>query len=150
MKIKLFFLLTLCSAITFLAFDQTENEDEEGVRNAVLNYVEGLYQVDSNRIKQSVHTDLYKIGYYYRKDLEKYTGPHQMTYQELVNLAASWNKDGDNANDDSPKKIEILDLLDKTATAKLSAEWGIDYFQLAKENDRWMIMNVLWQSPPKM
>ena len=150
MKIKLLFLWLAFSVIALMAFHQTEDEDEQGVRNAVLNYVEGIYQVDSNRINQSVHPSLYKIGYYYRKDLEKYSGPHQMTFQELVQLAASWNQDGSNANEDSPKKIEILDLLDKTATAKLTAEWGIDYFHLAKENDRWMIMNVLWQSPPRM
>ena len=150
MKTKFFVAAIALLVIALMAFRNIEDEDEKAVRMAVLDYVEGLYEVDSNRIKQSVHPDLYKIGYYYRKDQEKYTGPLQMTFQELVNLAASWNKDGNNANQNSPKKIEILDILDKTATAKLSAEWGVDYFHLAKENDRWMIMNVLWQSPPRM
>ena len=46
-------------------------------------------------------------------------------------------------------RITVYDVLDQTATAKLVAEWGIDYMHLAKFDGKWMIVNVLWQSPPK-
>jgi len=36
----------------------------------------------------------------------------------------------------------------KTATAKLTAFWGIDYFQLEKIEDKWMIRHIIWQSHP--
>ena len=49
----------------------------------------------------------------------------------------------------APKEIEILDVADQTAAAKLTAWWGIDYLQLAKYDGRWMIVHVLWQSPPR-
>jgi hypothetical protein len=39
-------------------------------------------------------------------------------------------------------------VADKTACGKLTAKWGQDYFQLAKENGRWMIHHVMWQSAP--
>ena len=42
----------------------------------------------------------------------------------------------------------VFDVLDKTASAKLTAEWGVDYFHLAKVGGKWQIMYVLWQSPP--
>ena len=48
-----------------------------------------------------------------------------------------------------PRKWEIFDVLDKTASAKLTAHWGIDYFHLVKEDGKWKIYQVLWQSPPK-
>ena len=35
-----------------------------------------------------------------------------------------------------------------TAVARLDAEWGVDYFQLAKIDGRWMIVNVIWQTYP--
>jgi hypothetical protein len=38
--------------------------------------------------------------------------------------------------------IAVFDILDKTATAKLEAESGDDYFHLVKLNGKWMIMNV--------
>jgi hypothetical protein len=44
--------------------------------------------------------------------------------------------------------VIILDILDKTASAKLVADWGIDYMHLAKLDGKWMIKNILWQSPP--
>jgi hypothetical protein len=93
-----------------------------------------------------VHPELRKRGYYLR---EGQYHEADMTFEQLSALAARWNKDGSNANDKSPKKIEIFDVLDKTASAKLTAEWGIDYFHLAKVDGKWMIMNVLWQSPPQ-
>ncbi|MGH7520920.1 MAG: hypothetical protein ACREMI_06550 [Gemmatimonadales bacterium] len=37
----------------------------------------------------------------------------------------------------------------QTATAKVVAWWEIDYPQLAKYDGKWMIVNVMWQSPPK-
>ncbi|MGH9838243.1 MAG: nuclear transport factor 2 family protein [Blastocatellia bacterium] len=37
-----------------------------------------------------------------------------------------------------------------SASAKLVAEWGMDYFHLAKYDGKWKIVNVMWQSlPPK-
>lgn len=46
------------------------------------------------------------------------------------------------------KEVIVFDILDKTASAKLVADWGIDYMQLAKVDGRWMIKNILWQSHP--
>lgn len=37
----------------------------------------------------------------------------------------------------------------QTASAKLTAWWGTDYLLLAKYDGRWMIRQVLWQSPPR-
>lgn len=112
---------------------------------AVMDYVEALYNVKPERVEQSVHQELRKRGYYYNKDTY-----HQadMNFAQLKDLAARWNKDGKRANAESPKEIVIFDVLDKTASAKLTAEWGVDYFHLVKLDGKWQIMNVLWQSPP--
>jgi hypothetical protein len=45
------------------------------------------------------------------------------------------------------KEVVVLDVLDKTASAKLVADWGVDYMHLAKVDGRWMIKNILWQGP---
>jgi len=73
-----------------------------------------------------------------------------MTYTQLLNLAASWNKFGNRTSETSPKEIEIYDVNTKTASAKLTAEWGVDYFHLSKVNDQWRIVNVIWQSMLKI
>lgn len=147
--------LPLAAALLVVAFgifkadryeDAAMKKEKDAVKTAVLDYVESLYNVQPERVKNSVHPELRKRGYYFREG--EY---HQadMTFEQLSALAARWNKDGSQTNDKSPKKIEIFDVLDQTASAKLTAEWGIDYFHLAKIDGKWMIMNVLWQSPPQ-
>lgn len=124
-------------------------EDFQLVKSAILNYVDGLYLVDSTKIDKSVDKKLRKIGYWYNPDKKQYVDNLEMTYQQLSNLAAKWNKSGKSVNENSPKEIEIFDVNSKTASAKLTAEWGIDLFHLAKVNNQWKIVNVIWQSQPK-
>jgi hypothetical protein len=121
--------------------------DKEAVRQAVLDYVEGVYEVAPERIERSVHTDLVKRGFYIKKGETAYTFA-PMTFAELVNLAKTYNKSGSRVPKDAPKEIVIFDVLDQTAAAKLTAVWGVDYFQLAKYDGKWKIVNILWQTPP--
>lgn len=128
----------------------TQNsEDYKSVKAAILNYVDGLYLVDSTKINKSVDVKLRKVGYWFHPDKKAYINNLEMTHTQLSNLAARWNKDGKSANENSPKEIEIFDVNSKTASAKLTAEWGIDLFHLAKVNDTWKIVNVIWQSQPE-
>ena len=127
-----------------------DQEDHKNVKAAIENYVEGLYQVDSTRIVKSVDTTLRKLGYWYNPKDKAYMDNLPMTYNQLVRLSARWNKDGSRVNENSPKKIEIYDIDSKTASAKLTAEWGIDYFHLGKVNGEWKIFNIIWQSMPEI
>lgn len=119
--------------------------DRVAVEEAVLDYVEGVYLVQPERIERSVHPDLRKLGYWRQDSAEEYeVAP--MTYQQLYDLAARWNANGQVDAATAPKEIEVFDVLDQTAIAKLTAAWGVDYFQLGKYDGKWMIVNVLWQS----
>lgn len=120
--------------------------EEAAVRAAVLDYVEGVYEVDPARIERSVHPELAKRGFGRREAAEPYR-EIPMTFEGLVELAAGYNKDG-HIPDDAPKEVIVYEVLDQTASIKLVAEWGIDYMHLAKYDGRWKIVNVLWQSHP--
>ncbi len=122
------------------------SSDYKGVHTAILDYVEGIYLMDTTRIHRSIHPDLRKRGYWFNSEKGAWSGHSDMNFQQLVALTATWNKDGKRANDQSPKIIAIYDINSKTASAKLTAAWGIDYFHLAKLDGKWYIMNVLWQS----
>ena len=135
-------LVCLCFSGTLLAQGK---EDHEGVKAAVLDYVEGIYQVQPERIERSVHPSLRKHGFYV-KDGKYVEVP--MTYEQLVKLAGTYNSKG-KIPKDAPKEVTVLDVMDKTASAKLIADWGMDYFHLAKYDGKWMITNVIWQSLPK-
>jgi Putative lumazine-binding len=122
-------------------------QDKEAVRQAALDYLEGIYNVQPERIARSVHPTLNKRGFY-KKDAASPYVESPMTYEALVKLASSWNKDG--KRDTSVREIAILDILDQTAVVKLTAAWGIDYMFLGKFDGKWKITQILWQShPPK-
>ena len=72
-----------------------------------------------------------------------------MNFEQLKQLASRWNANNRMKLDDkTPREIVVLDVLDKTAVAKLTAQWGIDYFQLENIDGKWMIRQVLWQAHP--
>ncbi|CAN5269967.1 hypothetical protein BH18ACI2_BH18ACI2_11910 [soil metagenome] len=124
-----------------------EDIEREAVKQAVLDYVEGVYEVNPTRIERSVHPDLVKRGFYVKRGESNYS-PSPMTFAELVNLAKTYNKNG-RVPKGAPKEVIVFDVLDQTASAKLVASWGVDYMHLAKYDGKWMIVNVLWQSPPQ-
>src|SRR5687768_17607698 len=121
--------------------------EREAVRQAILDYVEGIYEVAPERIERSVHPTLAKRGYQVPKDSVRYR-EGSMTYERLLEVARNFNRTRW-VPASAPKRIEIFEVLDQTASAKLTAVWGIDYFHLAKYDGRWKIVNVIWQSPPE-
>jgi hypothetical protein len=89
-----------------------------------------------------------KYAYYIPKAKTIYEG-ESMSFKEMIDYAAGVMKHGASPNVEKfPKKIEVFDVQDQTASAKLTAWWGTDYLLLSRFNDRWMITHVLWQSPP--
>lgn len=120
--------------------------DEDAVYAAVLDYVEGLYEVAPERIERSVHPELAKRGFVRRQDSDPYV-ERKLTQPQLVDIAKTYNKDG-NLSADAPKEITIYEVLDQTASVKLVGEWGLDYMQLAKYDGQWKIVNVMWQQFP--
>jgi hypothetical protein len=134
--------------LSILTIDVKAQSEELRVSAAILNYVEALYEAKPELIAESVHPDLHKYGYYKAKDATTYQGS-SMTFKQLQELAGKWNAKKW-LSEDAPKEIKIFEIQDQTATAKLTAYWGTDYFHLAKIDGKWMIMNVLWQSPPQV
>ena len=143
---KLLILFLLAFALSFSANAQT-NEDKEAVRQAALDYIESIYEVNPAKAERSVHPDLAKRGFFLKQGGTAYT-PLTMTFTQLVELAKSYNKNG-RVPKDAPKEVVIYEVLDQTASAKVIASWGIDYLHLAKYDGKWKIINVLWQSLPK-
>ena len=134
--------------IPTLASGQSASAEREGVRRAVLDYVEGFYEGDSTKLVRSVRPDVFKYGFWIPRDSARYQG-EQMAWPEFHAYANRVKATNRLAPATAPKDIVIFDVLDQTASAKLTAFWGIDYLLLAKYDGRWMITHVLWQTPPR-
>jgi hypothetical protein len=148
MKRSFFLALVTLSLLPFCSAQAQTDADREAVRQAALDYVEGIYNVDPSRIERSVHPKLAKLGFYRPPADDAFRPGSTMTFERLVEIAKNYNKEG-KLSKDAPKEVTILDVLDQTASVKLVAEWGVDYMHMAKFDGKWMIVNVLWQSPPK-
>src|SRR5262245_63062078 len=78
----------------FSAQAQTDAE-REAVRQAALDYVEGVYNVDPSRIERSVHPKLVKLGFSRPPDEDAYRPGSTTTFERLVEIAKNYNKEGD-------------------------------------------------------
>lgn len=145
---SLFFLFAFLISISTGMAQGTDAEIKQ-VKAACMDYINTFYQVDTTLAYRSVHKSVRKVGFHFKDEENEYSDQLEMPFDKLISLAKRWNKNGERTDANSPKEVEIFEVSDKIATAKVTAIWGIDYLSLMKENDKWMIVNVLWQSPPK-
>jgi hypothetical protein len=122
--------------------------ERAAVERAVLDYVEGFYEGDTVKLVRSIRPEVTKFGYSIPRDSTRYVG-EAMAWSEFLAYARGIKERNRQAPATAPKKVEIFDIQDQTASAKLTAWWGTDYLLLAKYDGRWMIRMVLWQSPRK-
>lgn len=131
---------------SYNSYAQNAN-DKNAVETAINNYIDAFYNADTAKAYESVAKDLAKKGYFTSKDGRSMEG--KMTFEQLVRLAHRW-KYNQVITAETPRKITVFDVLDRIASAKVEAKWGIDYFHLAKIGSKWIIMNVLWQDYPSV
>ncbi len=133
-------------SLSIAALGQTDN-DRAAVKQAAMDYIESVYNVNPALVERSVHPDLVKRGFFVRQGEANYSA-NAMTFTQLVELAKTYNTKG-RIPKDAPKEVVVFDVADQTASVKVTAVWGIDYMHLAKYDGKWKIINILWQSPPK-
>lgn len=122
--------------------------DRAEVKLAITDYVQAFYEAKPELIERSVSKDLKKMGYWKTPTDADYGDPLYLSFEEAKGLAERWNGQGQQG-EDLEFEIEIHEVLDKVASGKLVAKWGIDYFHLSKIEGKWMIQHVLWQSHPE-
>lgn len=138
--------LLLCCLIIFSARAQ---DAKQKVERACLDYLEGFYEGDTSKLINCLNPSLYKFGYWQDKKTGKYAPDGNMTWRQAVDYAKRVYEKKNFAKANAPKKVEILDVMNTIAAAKVTAWWGVDYILLAKQNDKWMIDQVLWEGPLK-
>jgi len=118
--------------------------DHAAVRDTITDYVMGFYERAPDRVQSSIHPDLAK-----RWVCDNFWGqPHEwlepITYEEMRPLAMHFNAGGGFDPNTARKDIEIYEVSDSVASAKLTGAIWFDYFHLAKVKGEWSVVNVLW------
>jgi hypothetical protein len=135
--------LALAAPVAALA---EENADHAAIKQAALDYAEGWYEGNAERMERALHPELAKrIA---RTTPEGRSRLDQMSALTLVQFTR--NGGGKNTPKDKQQKdVTILDTFGNAASVKLEMNSWVDYLHVAKFNGRWVIVNVLWELKPQ-
>lgn len=142
---KILFAVLLVLIIFAGAYAQTEKEK---INLALSDYIEGFYEGDTAKIIRSISPAVVKYGYFKEGFSSRYTG-EPMSYREMIDYAkqVAITRKTKPLSKDIMRRTEIFDVMDQTASGKITAWWGTDYILLEKHAGKWMIRMVLWQGP---
>lgn len=146
------FRLIIVTAVLFSLnsnlFGQTQNDSIQ-IKEAVLNYLEGLEYNDASRVEKAMHPDLAKREI--NKDNSGNDNLRNMTASSLVGFAKTFDYTQLYKTGVDPKislKVDVLiyDLSTDIATVKaIQNKFAFfDYIHLGKINGEWKIINILW------
>jgi hypothetical protein len=138
-KFVLFIVVLLLSPLILLAQNR---EDSLAIKSASMDYVEGWYEADYERMESSLHPDLVK----------RVVREHPRSKRPILNhisktTLVEYTRGG--GGKDTPRdklfyEVAVLDIYNGIATVKGVSANYVDYLHLAKWNDKWLIVNILW------
>jgi hypothetical protein len=120
--------------------------DSASIRATALDYVEGWYEGNPERMGRALHPELVK------RIVVSDTATGRSVLQNMGATAlVNGTRHGygkSTPKDRQQKEVRILDIFGNAASVKaVMAEW-IDYLQVAKVDGKWVIVNVLWEMKP--
>jgi hypothetical protein len=145
MKTRLFLVCTIILSIFATTARSQADADREAIKRTALNYAEGWYEGNAEKMESALHPDLAKrIA---RSNDKGQTRLDQMSAMSLVQGTRSgYGKQ--TPKEEQQKDVTVLDVLGGAATVKLEMRDWVDYMHIARSNGKWVIVNVLWEMKP--
>jgi hypothetical protein len=115
-------------------------EDREKIIASATDYIESWMAGDADRMAGCMHPELIKRSV----EPDRQTGASMvqtLTRAEMVAMT----RGGEGAVDAGPYQVVVLDAYGDTATVSVLSAAYMDYLQVARFGDAWLILNVLWQ-----
>jgi hypothetical protein len=120
--------------------------DRAAIRAAALDYIEGWYSGNAERMERAVHPELAK-----RIVQRSPNGRSFLDQQSAMTLVQNTRSGGGTQTPEPRrlKEVTILDVYQNAASVKVVASDWIDYLHVARWNGSWKIVNVLWELKPQ-
>ena len=130
------------SVLTVPAQTSASDADKEAIKQTALDYIEGWYEGNPERMERALHPDLAK-----RIVMTNPQGWSQLQQMSAMGLVQGVKRGGgkNTPKEKQQKDVTILDVFNNAACVKVVASDWIDYLHVAKWNGRWVIVNVLWE-----
>ena len=135
-------------SVVFFAcsYSHAQTGDTDAIRQTALDYIEGFYNADFQRMSNAIHPELVK-RIIARDTLGNIMLSNMGSSQLLFNTKR--NRNVNVLNPDQPFKAEVIvyDVFRNIATVKVGTNKFrfVDYLHLGKFDGEWKIVNVLWE-----
>lgn len=137
-------LVPLLFAVSPLLAQAADANDNQLIERTVRDYIESQHKPDPASMERALDPRLAKRTYWQAADGSEFV--MNTDYDTMVKVARNYNKDGTKFPAQPRVDIKILDVDQRVATVKLTADEWIDYMHLYKnQQSEWKIVNVLWQ-----
>lgn len=136
----------LMLAVPCAGFAQT-SADSAAIKATALDYIEGYYTGDGERMERALHPELAKRIVFTNPT----TGESQLSNMTADQLVGATRTGYGTQVPDSVRRMDvtILDIYENAASVKIMAHEWIDYLHIARSGDSWVIVNVLWELTPE-
>ncbi len=116
------------------------------IKQTALDYIEGWYEGNSERMERAVHPELAKRIVHTNAE-----GRSRLDQMGAMTLVMGTRRGGgkNTPPEKQQKDVTILDVYENAASVKVVASEWIDYLHMAKFGGRWVIVNVLWELKPQ-
>ncbi|HEX8922893.1 MAG TPA: nuclear transport factor 2 family protein [Pyrinomonadaceae bacterium] len=120
--------------------------ESAAIKQTALDYIEGWYEGNSERMERALHPELAKRIVRTNKE-----GQSNLGQMSAMSLVQGTRRGGGKTTpkENQQKDVTILDVYENAASVKVVASDWVDYLHMAKFNGRWVIVNVLWELKPK-
>lgn len=139
-------ILSLFITLSSFGFSQT-TKDKAAIEVTLNNYIDGFYKGDVDKLKSALKPRLNKFGYLKDKETGSYKYYQHMSYKQALAFAQKMKDEGTTRDETEIRNVEVLDIGNHIASAKVTAVWGVDYMTLSKDNGKWLIEQVIWEGP---
>jgi hypothetical protein len=121
--------------------------DLDAIRKTALDYGQGWYTGDAERMERALHPDLAK------RALLPGGGPGKGKIDHLSAMGlVQAVKEGHGTKtptDAQRTDVTILDVFGNAASVRLDMHDWVDYMHMSKIGGKWVIINVLWELNPE-
>ena len=117
-------------------------DDESAIHMAAMDYEEGWFEGDAERMARCLHPELAKRALSHDSDTGEEFFNH-ITREDMI----LDTKAGGGTNIPREKlyyKIDILEIYEETAVVRAESFPYIDHLHLVKDGGQWLIVNVLY------
>jgi hypothetical protein len=134
--------ITIVVLVLGIAVQAQTAKDTLGIKEAALNYLEGWYAGDAERMDKALHPDLVKRNMQMVPNTEV-----QLVSTSTKHAMVQFTEAGFGTRTPKDKiknKVKVVHIYKGIALAIAISYDYVDYLQLVKTNDGWKILNVLW------